>query len=153
VAGPFDALTASETSSTSVAGHFLGDYQGLIALPGVFGAVFAASKPLAKDGPSDIFFARIPPQHGLPPGSRALVLGVSPTRAFAGRRTRLTFSVTLETGQPVQGATVRVGHRRVRTNAKGRARLTYRFRHAGRAAIAARKRGYRSRRAYVRVRR
>ncbi len=50
VAGPFDALTASETSSTGVAGHFLGDYQALVALPGAFGAVFAASKPLATAG-------------------------------------------------------------------------------------------------------
>jgi hypothetical protein len=44
-------------------GHQLGEYQGLTALPGRgFAALFAAPAPLAKDGPTDILFARIGPR-------------------------------------------------------------------------------------------
>jgi len=43
-------------------GHQLGEYQGLTALPARgFAALFSAPAPLAKDGPTDIFFARIGP--------------------------------------------------------------------------------------------
>jgi hypothetical protein len=59
LAGPFDMLTASRTSSTDIAGRFVGDYQGLVALPNGFGAVFAQAKPAARAGPSDVFFARV----------------------------------------------------------------------------------------------
>jgi hypothetical protein len=59
LAGPFDMLTAPRTSSTDIAGRFVGDYQGLVALPNGFGAVFAQAKPAARAGPSDVFFARV----------------------------------------------------------------------------------------------
>jgi BNR repeat-like domain len=67
LAGPFDMLTASRTSSTAIAGRFVGDYQGLAAGVRGFVAAFAHAKPLrprAEDaprirGPSDILFARI----------------------------------------------------------------------------------------------
>jgi hypothetical protein len=147
VSGPFDALSASETSSTKVAGHFLGDYQGLVALPGAFGAVFAASKPTAVDGPSDIFFARVKPKAGVP----ALAVRLSPAVVRAGRRTRLKVTVT-SAGTVVAGATVRIGHTLLRTPRSGVVRAAIRLRRAGRVAVAARKKGYRSRRAYVRVR-
>jgi hypothetical protein len=149
VAGPFDALTASETSSTNVAGHFLGDYQGLIALQGAFGAVFAASKPTAQQGPSDIFFARVVSERG---GTPALALAVRPATARAGKRVRLRVTVTAA-GHPVAGASIRAGGRRARTNARGRASLTAVFRRPGRALVTARKRGYRTKRFFVRVRR
>jgi hypothetical protein len=153
VAGPFDALSAGETSSTSVAGHFLGDYQGLVALDGnEFGAVFAASKPLAQDGPSDIFFARVPPQSGMPPGLHRLALTVKPKSARVGKRVRLRMRVVDATARPVARASVRIGHSRATTDRRGRATLAYVFRRAGKAAIVARRRGYRSARVYVRVR-
>jgi hypothetical protein len=58
LAGPFDLRAAPFGSN----GHQLGEYQGLAALPGRgFAALFAAPPPLAKDGPTDIFFARIEP--------------------------------------------------------------------------------------------
>jgi hypothetical protein len=58
VAGPFDMRAAPFGSN----GHQLGEYQGLAALRGRgFAALFAAPAPLAKDGPTDIFFARIGP--------------------------------------------------------------------------------------------
>jgi hypothetical protein len=59
LAGAFDMLTAPRTSSTAIAGRFVGDYQGLVALPNGFGAVFAQAKPAARAGPSDVFFARV----------------------------------------------------------------------------------------------
>jgi hypothetical protein len=59
LAGPFD-LRAPPFGDN---GHQLGEYQGLAALPDHgFGALFAAPAPLAKDGPTDIFFARIRPK-------------------------------------------------------------------------------------------
>ena len=58
LAGPFDMRAAPFGDN----GHQLGEYQGLAALPGRdFAALFAAPAPLAKDGPTDIFFARIGP--------------------------------------------------------------------------------------------
>jgi hypothetical protein len=59
VAGPFDLLTGPRTSSTSVAGRFIGDYQGMVALRKGFGAAFAQTRPRARFGPSDMFFARL----------------------------------------------------------------------------------------------
>jgi hypothetical protein len=60
LAGPFDTLTAPETESSGVAGLFVGDYQGLVGLPGGdFAAIFAQAEPQATAGPSDVFFARI----------------------------------------------------------------------------------------------
>jgi hypothetical protein len=69
VGGPFDMLTTSRTSSTRIAGRFVGDYQGLAASGRGFVAVFAQGKAIGRRkpsarpvrGPSDIFFARIKP--------------------------------------------------------------------------------------------
>jgi hypothetical protein len=78
-------------------------------------------------------------------------VAVRPAAVTRGRRVRLSVAVSAA-GAPVVAATVRVGHRRVRTDRRGHAVFTVVFSHAGRVAIAARKRGYRSRRAIVRVR-
>jgi hypothetical protein len=67
IGGPFDILTASETASTEIAGHFVGDYQGLTASGRGFVAVYAESKPGHRAttsaprvrGPSDILATRI----------------------------------------------------------------------------------------------
>jgi hypothetical protein len=59
LAGSFDTLTASRTGSTGITGRFLGDYQGLVALPDGFGALFAQARPAARTGASDVFFARV----------------------------------------------------------------------------------------------
>jgi hypothetical protein len=58
LAGPFNMATAPESDSAGVQGLFVGDYQGLTALPGGFGAVFAQGRPRAIHGPTDLFFAR-----------------------------------------------------------------------------------------------
>lgn len=57
VAGPFD-IRAAPMSETETVGRFLGDYQGMVALPDGFGLDYAASAPMATDGPSNIFFSR-----------------------------------------------------------------------------------------------
>jgi hypothetical protein len=57
LAGPFDMRAPPFGSN----GHQLGEYQGLAALGRGFAALFTAPAPLAKDGPTDIFFARIGP--------------------------------------------------------------------------------------------
>lgn len=54
VAGPTDLRSAPIASFNR-----FGEYQGLAALPSGFAAVFTLAAPQAKDGPTDIFFARI----------------------------------------------------------------------------------------------
>lgn len=55
LAGPFDMRGAPRAGAPAV----LGDYHALAAMPHGFGATFAQAKPRAKDGPSDVFFARV----------------------------------------------------------------------------------------------
>jgi len=152
VAGPFDALTASETSSTGVAGHFIGDYQGFAAMPGGFGAAFAQAKPAATAGPSDIFFARLPLQAGVAAvrPSATLHVRVSPRRVLIGRATRLT--ITVRRGSvPARSVRVRVAGRTLRTDVRGAVHVVLRARHAGRVRIHASRRGLRSDSTYVRL--
>jgi hypothetical protein len=54
----FDLRTAPVAGGLTP-GLFLGDYQAVVALPGGFATVFARARPAARQGPSDIFFARI----------------------------------------------------------------------------------------------
>jgi hypothetical protein len=56
VAGPTDLRTAPLAAHNRV-----GEYQGLAALPNGFAAIFTLAAPQAKDGPTDIFFARLKP--------------------------------------------------------------------------------------------
>ena len=57
VAGPTDLRPAELP-----VGNYVGEYQGLAALRGRgFAAVFTLAAPQARDGPTDIFFARIGP--------------------------------------------------------------------------------------------
>jgi hypothetical protein len=147
LAGPFDMLTASRTSSTAIAGRFVGDYQGLVALANGFGALFAQARPAARAGPSDVFFARV----ALRPA--ALRLSVSPRRAPARRRTRFRFRVTALVGgrrSAVGGATVRLAGRRARTDRRGRATLRVTL-GPGTYGARASKRGFTSGRARVRA--
>jgi hypothetical protein len=51
---PFDLRRAPRAAGAL----FLGDYTGLVALPDGFASAFVASRPLARGGRSDVFFAR-----------------------------------------------------------------------------------------------
>ena len=154
VSGPFDALTASETSSTGVAGHFLGDYQGLVPLPNAFGAVFAAARPVATAGPSDVLFARVATNGGAAikkkAASKRLVLRVSPTRVRPGRRVRYVFHATLG-GRAARAVRIEFAGRRLHTSARGRAATTVRLSRRGRHRAHGSRRGLRSADAYVLV--
>lgn len=87
------------------------------------------------------------------PGTRGrLNVAVAPRTARAGRATRFTFRVTAS-GQPVRGAVVRFGGKRVRTNASGAARLAVRFRWPGTRKVRAADPAHRVGRATVSVRR
>jgi hypothetical protein len=56
LAGPFNIRGLPSSGN----GHQLGEYEGLAAIGGRgFAAIFTAPAPLAKDGPTDILFARI----------------------------------------------------------------------------------------------
>jgi hypothetical protein len=146
LAGPFDMLTASRTSSTAIAGRFVGDYQGLVALPGGFGAVFAQARPAARVGPSDVFYARV----ALRPAT--LRLSVTPRRAQAGRRTRFRLRATARVAgarSGVRGAIVRLGGRRAGTDRRGRASLEVTLRRPGVHRARASRRGFTSGRVRV----
>jgi hypothetical protein len=57
VAGPTNLRTAPLPEH-----NYVGEYQGLAALPGhSFAAIFTLAAPQARNGPTDIFFARIGP--------------------------------------------------------------------------------------------
>ena len=142
--------SASQTSSTGVAGHFLGDYQGLVAVPDGFGAVFAAARPLATAGPSDIFFARVAPTGGgaaRRPLSRRLVLRVAPVRVRAGLHVHVRFRAILR-GRPARAVRIDFAGHRLHTDRRGRASTTVRLRSGRRRAHASR-RGLRSADAYI----
>jgi hypothetical protein len=57
VAGPFDLRAAPSPTGFPR----LGEYQGLAGLRRGFAAIFTQATPQAKDGPTDIFYARIAP--------------------------------------------------------------------------------------------
>jgi hypothetical protein len=154
VAGPFDATAASSTSSTSVQGRFIGDYQGFAAYPNGFGAVFAQSKKGVTKGPSDVYFARIRPQTGSsggPGGRVSLRLSVRPRVVRAAEKTRrFTFTVT-NSGERVRNALVRFVGAHERTNASGVVRLRAELSGAGGYTARAGKSGLGTARATVRV--
>ena len=57
VAGPTDLRTAPLPAH-----NYVGEHQGLAAPPGRgFAAIFTLAAPQARNGPTDIFFARIGP--------------------------------------------------------------------------------------------
>lgn len=137
VSGPFDASAASPTSSTSVAGRFLGDYQGFSALPSGFAAAFAQSGNTR--GPSDIFFARIEIPTGQPVSVR---LSVRPRQTNTGMRTLFRFkAVSSTTHRPLEGVLIRFAHHRLRADRSGRATITLRLRRRGRYRAVATIRG------------
>ena len=55
-AGPFDLRAAPAVRY----GPFIGDYMGLVGLPDGFAAAFVQAKPQSRNGPTDVFFSRIP---------------------------------------------------------------------------------------------
>jgi hypothetical protein len=56
LSGPFDLRSAPAARY----GPFIGDYMGLVGLPDGFAAAFIQAKPLARNGPTDVFFEKIP---------------------------------------------------------------------------------------------
>ena len=58
--GSFDLRNAPLVNGRPLAtGLFIGDYEGLVAVPGGFATVFARAQPTAGSGATDLFFARI----------------------------------------------------------------------------------------------
>jgi hypothetical protein len=146
VAGPFDLRTGPRSGSAGIGGIFLGDYQAMVGLPDGFGATFAASRPLATTGPSDVFFTRV---GSTPAGGRAaprLRLRARPTRTRVARLTRFRFHVTALGADrrihPVRGTVVRLGRRFAHTNRRGNTNFFTVFRTSGRKRAYVHKRGY-----------
>ena len=70
------------------------------------------------------------PKVAAPPLAQ-LRLSVAPRKVAVGKRVRLTFKVTAESGAAVGGARIRVGKTHVRSDDRGRASMTTVIRHAG----------------------
>lgn len=86
------------------------------------------------------------------PPRRALAASVTPRRVRAGQRRTFTVVATAADRSCVDGALVRLGKRRVRTRAAGRATLTARFRRPGRKRVLVSKAGCTAAHATIRVR-
>jgi len=54
------SLVGSEMCIRDSFGPFIGDYMGLVGLPDGFAAAFVQAKPQSRNGPTDVFFSRIP---------------------------------------------------------------------------------------------
>ena len=80
----------------------------------------------------------------------ALDLVVTPRSVKAGRRTRFSFRVSDDNGDPVKGATVKLLGSRAGTNSRGRASLTATAPKTGRYSASAAKKGLKTARAVVR---
>jgi hypothetical protein len=155
VAGPFDLRTGPRSGSAGIGGIFLGDYQAMVGLPEGFGAIFAAPRPVAATGPSDGFFTRLSSTPAAGRELPALRLRARPTRVRAARLIHFRFNVTTLGADgrrhPVRGAVVRLGRRFAHTNRRGNTNFFDVFRKAGRKRAYARKRGYLTGVAKVRV--
>jgi S-formylglutathione hydrolase FrmB len=100
------------------------------------------------------FTATMPFSRELPSGCR-IRLAVRPRRARPGRRTRFRFRTTIVrdgSRLPLRRALIRLAGRRVRTDRRGRASLTVRFRRPGRRRARASRRGFIAATVAVRVR-
>jgi sugar lactone lactonase YvrE len=84
-------------------------------------------------------------------GKPRIRLSVRPKHPVAGRHVRIKFT-TAARGKRLGRVRIRVGGRTTRTNRRGRASLTLRFRHPGVKRVRATKRGYRAATKTIRVR-
>ncbi|HEX8075552.1 MAG TPA: hypothetical protein VF545_11290 [Thermoleophilaceae bacterium] len=87
----------------------------------------------------------------LPAGPKVR-LAVHPRSTFSGRRVRVRLRVRSTAKRCVSGATVRLGGRRIRTDRRGRAKVTMTFRRPGLHRAKVNKRGCRPAHALVNVR-
>jgi hypothetical protein len=82
-----------------------------------------------------------------------LNLSVTPRKVTVGKRVRLTFKVTAESGAAVGGARIRVGKTHVRSDDRGRAAMRVVVRHPGTKRASVLSTGFRSAHATFRARR
>jgi sugar lactone lactonase YvrE len=82
---------------------------------------------------------KVPAPAGAP---TQLQLTASPTRIKAGKRTRMRFRVTGESGKAVGGAHIRVGRTHIRSGADGRASATIVVHHRGLKRATVRSQGF-----------
>jgi sugar lactone lactonase YvrE len=91
------------------------------------------------------------PEVAAPPLAK-LKLSIAPRKVAVGKRVRLTFSVTAESGAAVAGAHIRVGKTHVRSDDRGRASMTIVIRRAGTKRASVLSAGFRPARATFQAR-
>ena len=127
-----------------------GESEGLDTFDGLGGTLHWMVMPIPQGGDPPSFERDKGSLLHFKPRPTALDLVVTPRRVRPGRRTRFSFRVSDDNGDPVRGATITFAHARARTNTRGRATITRALARTGRYTAVARKRGLRSARAVIR---
>jgi len=140
----------SGRARTEIQETIKGESEGLDTFRGLGGTFHWMVMPIPQAGGSPTF----EPGKGTLLHYKArpteLEVTVTPTRAKAGRRTRFSFRVTDNNGDPVSGVTVKIAGLRARTNARGRASVMATLPRTGRYTATATRRGLKTGRAVVR---
>ncbi|MEA2478255.1 MAG: hypothetical protein QOJ07_177, partial [Thermoleophilaceae bacterium] len=115
---------ASGANQVEVEKTINGESEGLDLLPALGGSLHWQVMPISETGPPTYEKDKGSLLHFLPKAQAKVVLGVTPRKAKAGRRTKYSFTVKNGAGGAVQGARVTFGAKRATSDAHGRARLT-----------------------------
>jgi hypothetical protein len=127
-----------------------GESEGLDTFRGLGGTLHWMVMPVPQAGGSPTFAPGKGTLLHYKAQPTALELVVTPRSPKAGRRTRFSFRVTDDNGDPVKGATVRLLGSRARTDARGRAKITVTPPRTGRYTASAAKKGLKGAKAVVR---
>ena len=127
-----------------------GESEGLDAFSGLGGDFHWMVMPIPQAGNPPTFARDKGTLLNYRAKATGLKLAATPTKARPGSRIRFTFQVDDNTGDAVKGATVSFLGQRVRTNARGSARLTVTLPRANRWTASASKKGLKGARAVVR---
>jgi hypothetical protein len=127
-----------------------GESEGLDTFSGLGGTLHWMVMPLPQGGNPPTFEKDKASFLHFKAKATALELVVTPTRTKPGRRTRFSVLVMDNAGKPVKGATVKFAGARVRTNARGTARITATLPKSGSYTASATKKGLKGAKTVVR---
>jgi hypothetical protein len=129
-----------------------GESEGLDLLPALGGTLHWQVMPFpSTDNPPTFAKDKAAVLSFLPRAQAKVVVKASPARAKVGKKKTFTFRVANGAGSPLAGVTVKFAGKRAKTDAKGRARVVYTPRKAGKLTATAAADGLKSGRAVIQV--